>query len=351
MKNSYFILFFLVFISKLTAQNNLIYNGGFEELQYGRVAGWYFNNLLAMEVVTNDVHSGNKAVKVYATGASFRIVKEGEYYALDVNQGKIYELSFWHKFGLGENKKKLIEPTITWYDENNKYLSQTILEKKTSSKEWKQDAYKIIVPSKATKAGISFAIAPDNAIALIFDDISFISKDNNPSTINPPTGIKSKTFQREIELSWDNAPKTEWEVSVNDEPPSRTATNTYIIEKLEPSKTYSVKIRTIQGSEVSRYSEEIKIHTLSVPYTEESLDRIPYLRTIEENGDCPTTISLYYNDLLGNTDDILYFINGRSVKPVKNKLTFPKKGNQTLKIIVKETQNRQWELQYKLNVK
>ena len=78
--------------------------------------------------------------------------------------------------------------------------------------------------------------------------------------------------------------------------------------------------------------------------------RIPYLYTIREDGACPQTLRLYYNDLANPDALITYKIDGVSVTPEGSVLTFPSKGRHILQIEIEEAPERKWEIEYKLNV-
>lgn len=346
MKYIYFMTLFIVF-SKITAQNNLIENGGFEQVQNNSFTGWYFDNILSKEAVTNDVKSGNYAVKVYTTGASFRTLKSGDFATIDVQERAKYAFSYWCKAEKGNENTEAI---ITWYDQDNKPLSnKTELGRNRRSASWTEYSHEVIAPDGAVKAGIAFYIASGTG-SLIFDDVSFILKDAGQlGNVNPPTNIQSKIFQREIELSWNNGNATAWDIVVNNNMPVRTDKNNFVIENLSPNQLYQVKIRSVKGTITSDYSQPEAIMTKPIAYNLNDIERIPHLRTLNENGNCPQSISLYYNDLADNAQ-ITYFIDGKSVTPSQNRLVFSKKGEQTLKIHIKETETRQWDLLYKLNV-
>ena len=75
--------------------------------------------------------------------------------------------------------------------------------------------------------------------------------------------------------------------------------------------------------------------------------RIPYLYTIREDGACPQTLRLYYNDLANPDALITYKIDGVSVTPEGSVLTFPSKGRHILQIEIEEAPERKWEIEYK----
>lgn len=350
MKYKYLIAFYLMLINSVTAQENLVENGGFEQYENNRFTGWNFDRYLSAEAVTNDVKSGNYAVKIYAVGGSFRTSKQGDFGTIKVEEGAKYTFAYWCK---GQRGNENFQATITWYDQTNTPLSKrTVLVREWAETDWTEYTYEITAPTGAVKAGIGLYIPSRSGGSLIFDDVSFVLKEaGNTNVLNPPVVIESKNFQREIELSWNkDSEATAWDVVINDKEPVRTDRNSFFIEKLQPQTTYEVKVRTVKDNSVSQYSPIKRITTESMSYQTDDIERVPYLRTIDRSGNCPQTISLYYNDLIPENTQITYFIDGKSVNPDNNTLTFPKKGNQTLKIIIKETESRQWELQYKLNI-
>ncbi|MDO5104717.1 fibronectin type III domain-containing protein [Capnocytophaga sp.] len=350
MKYRYITAFLIAFVHSLTAQTNLVENGDFEQVESNRFTAWNFDRFLNVEIATDDVKSGRYAAKVYATGASFRTSKAGDFATIQVQEGARYTFSYWSK---SEGRNNSCDAFITWYDQNNRLLSvRTNLERSEKNNTWQPATYEITAPTGAFKASIGFFIPVASSGALLFDDISFVLKDlGDAGNLTPPYDIQSDAFQREIELSWGkSANATAWDIVINDKDPIRTEKNSLVIENLQPQTAYEVKVRAVKGNLTSQYSPAKRITTTSMAYQTEDIERIPHLRTINRNGNCPQTISLYYNDLIPENTQIVYFIDGKTVNPDKNTLTFPKKGKQTLKIYIKETESREWELQYKLNI-
>lgn len=345
MKNIFLLLFFCPFLLK--AQNNLIENGDFEKYQNRRFTYWHFDTTLSVEKSSN-AHNGNNAAQIYANGGSFRITKNAEYNVIDVEEGAEYTFSYWVK----SNQVANIQPIITWYRENNR-INDEKLNFFSSTTQWKQYTHTITIPADVDKIGIAFYIPSQEGQTLFFDDISFIYKKGATSELTPPTGITYQSYQREILLSWHKSinKNTKWEIVIDNQSPIKVNNTSYIIENLKPNTTYSIKIRATKGGIFSNYSKTLNITTQRLSTSVNDENRIPHLRTLSNDAEASQTISLYYNDLAVENAEITYFIDGNKVQPIGNTLTFPKKGKQNLKIIIKETNDREWELEYKMTIK
>ncbi|MDO4880866.1 MAG: carbohydrate binding domain-containing protein [Capnocytophaga sp.] len=345
-KNILFLIFFYPFLLK--AQTNLIENGDFEKYQNRRFTNWYFDGTLSLDK-SSDAHQGNNAAQIYANGGSFRITKNAEYNVIDVEEGAEYTFSYWVKAG---NSSANVQPIFTWYKGNSRIRDER-LNTINSTLQWREHTQSITIPADADKVGIAFYIPSQSGQIVLFDDISFVFKRGATTELAPPTGITYKNYQREIELSWNKSIQKgiQWEIVVNNQNPIKTSENSYILENLEPNTNYSIKIRATKGGNYSDYSSVIRLNTQRLSTNVEDENRIPYLRTLNSEAEADSTILLYYNDLAEKNAEITYFIDNVKTLPVGNTLTFPKKGNQILKIIIKETDDREWELEYKMTIK
>lgn len=332
--------------------NNIIPNGGFEEFTtMGRPVGWYIPTVLFSEKV-EDVcpgSTGQYALKVYANGGSMSLIKNGQGNVLEVQQGKSYILSFWHK---GSNAGDKIQVSFSWYQDLTRKGKKSYDEVATVT-DWKREEIVVEVPGGGiNKAGLGFRIYRGQG-DIIFDDVCMVEAENQGGSLPIPKSFEGKAYQREIELTWDKAadPDVEWEVFVDAECVAKVNTNFYTLENLELGNDYKVKIRSVKDREYSDYTEEINFKTRSLEKAVDSDERIPYLRTIGNNGVCTKEIKLYYLDLAEKEAKISYKIDGVPVFPENGMLKFPKEGRSVLEIKIEETPERIWNITYRLAVR
>ena len=345
----YKVLFFFLMIGVVAqAQENLIPNGGFEEGTSSKPDYWYFPNDLAYQRA-EDAHSGKYAAKIYANAGTFYLNKEGNSNVIDVEENSQYILSYWYKADMNAENLELY---VSWFANNN-LIKREANGKVNLNNQWQKREVTLTVPAGINKLGISFYISRASGFISI-DDVSLVRKNNGSGeVIVPPTNISATLFQREIALKWDKEADAnlKWEVFVNDKSVGNTSTNHFMITQLEPATTYKVKVRSLKNGKASEFSKEENYRTNVFTRSVDDVSRIPHLRTLDLDGDCPQTIDLYYNDLANKNAKIQYFVNEKQVAPNGNQLTFPQKGKQKLKIIIEEAPNQVWEMEYYLNIR
>ncbi len=354
MKKIILLVSFFAFIMVSAQNTNLIENGGFEDaytdnMGRDKFRGWLFDNGLHQRKVAG--HQGN-GVKMYNTG-SFSTYKSRDYKTISVQGKAEYTLSFWYK---GE-KSKEIEPHIDWYKKNGQKLSvENISRRSSSSSYWEEQKYVFKAPAGAVNAKLWFSVYGWSGSVTI-DDISLIKTAEPVSNLEPPTGFRITSYQREMQISWsdefdengDKIENTQWEIVVNGE--TKTINKPYyFLTNLEPNTSYNIKVRTIIGNEMSDFTEKNQ-RTRSFLYGKDNEFRVPHLRTLGTYGTCSKTIDLFYNDLYNANAEIKYFIDDKLVQPNGYKLEFQKTGNQILKIQIKEAKGYEWDIIYKLDVK
>lgn len=347
MKYRIFILFLIVGLVA-QAQSNLVPNGGFERGSSSKPDNWYFPNGFAYQR-SSDAHSGSYAAKIYANSGTFYLHQEGEINAIDVEANAQYVLSYWYK---GDVSDRNMELYVSWYDGDSR-IKREALGKVSFTSQWQKREVTLTVPTGINKMGIAFYVSQSNGFISI-DDISLVYQGNGGGgNVSVPTGVSTREYQREIEVRWDKEAdrQLQWEVFVNDQSVGKTQTNRFLVTDLEPQKSYRIKVRALRGSDVSDFSKEINAITNDMRRSQNDMERVPHLRTLNIDGEVSQTIDLYYNDLANKNAKIQYFINSKQVFPANNQLTFPKKGKQTLKIIIEEAPNMKWELDYYLDVK
>ncbi len=341
------ILLTSIFLVSIVNAQNLIENGDFEKSRsfsgQTKFEGWDFNRYLTVQKVQG--YKGYGA-KVYTNGATFRVVKQGNSNAISIEGNKEYTLVFWCKGQTGGEK---VEPIITWYDQNGNPLgAKKELGKISPQTAWGEKTFTFVSPSVAVMAGLYFKVS-DRGEAFFIDEVS-LKKTGEGVAVPAPTGFQSRAFQREIEFWWDNGlPNTKWELIINGQS-EILEPNRYIATKLTPNTDYKVKIRAIIESKKSDFIEK-NIRTQNFTKSKSDLGRVPHLRTLTIDGTPPQTIDLFFNDLYNIDAEIQYFIDDKTIMPTNNQLHFDKKGKQTLKMLIKEEEGLEWEIEYKLNVK
>lgn len=342
----------------LSAQQNLIPNGGFETYRGERFTGWLLADPFYFDR-SNDAHSGKYSLKVWANGTSFTTVRANtnQPNVADIEAGAVYDFAYWHK---GDTQKtygtreKNIVLNVFWYKDNERIKTETFPNEAVvpSPTEWQEKKLQLKAPLGVNKVGISFRIR-NGAGYVQIDDVSLVFKESGSvDTLPTPTKFTRTAHQREIELAWDKKadPDIQWEVVVNDNAPIKVATNSYVIEGLEPNSNHRVKIRAVKGTLVSEYTQEYAITTPRLNYTKDDLDRVPHLRTINNDMRCPQILSLYYTDLADKNAKLTYWIDGTETAPRNGKLHFPKTGKQKIKVVVEESETLKWDIDYEVDV-
>lgn len=343
----------------LSAQQNIIPNGGFETYRGGRFTGWLLADSFYFERST-DAHSGRYSLKVWANGTSFTAVKANtnQPNVAEVEAGAEYDFSYWYKGDTQNsstgNRDKNVVVNIFWYKDDERVKTESFTNDmvEPSPTIWQEKKLKLNAPLGVNRVGVSFRIQRGAGYILI-DDISMVfKKSGSVDTLPTPTKFVQTAYQREIELAWDKEadPEIQWEVVLNDNAPIKVATNSYIIEGLEPNSSHRIKIRAVKGNLTSEYTQELRTNTQRLGYNKEDLNRVPYLRTINNDMRCPQILHLYYTDLADKNAKIRYFIDGTETALINGKLHFPKKGKQKLKVIIEESETLQWETDYEVDV-
>ncbi|WP_314695597.1 fibronectin type III domain-containing protein [Prevotella histicola] len=384
----YFIiaLLLLPLIGRAQLNKELLRNGGFEEYAqpvappvnndddegdeeeeeeeeaetfnpYQKPLFWYISDQLGYSRV-KDAHSGEFAIKVYPNGHSFYSRdKDFNINCINIKAEGEYKLSYWYK---GKAKNPNIVAIVDWYKGNKIVRKDRLSSEKVTrfTSEWQQKTITLTAPAGVDKAGIGFEIEYDASANdggyILFDDISFMQtkEAQKEPTLTAPTAVKAQVKQREIELSWAAVSETgvTYEIRCNDKVIAKTEGTSYVVEKLTPNTSYRFTVTTIKGEETSKPSQVVSERTIQMSENADYEGRIPYLYTIREDGACPQTLRLYYNDLANPDALITYKIDGVSVTPEGSVLTFPSKGRHILQIEIEEAPERKWEIEYKLNV-
>lgn len=325
--------------------------------------GWVVQKDLSEEVVEGkrDGGTGTKILKVSATDGQFVLYesissRKPIFFKRYDAPLKHYNLSFWanpSKAGYAVDVTVRIYKAGTLYTQDPKSATKVF----TLTPGWKKYEFDFEVPAGYTQGNMEVTINNgDKAGNILFDDFEMYEKEEvapepEPEpTLSTPTGLRATSYQREMDITWDNVSGVNWEVKLDDVVLDTISVNRYVLEKLETGKLYKISVRQIKGKEFSDYAT---INSLTQAMTKrlDAIDRIPYIRTIREDGTLVgLNMKLYYNDL-GNKDaKISYYIDGEKVEPVNNIIKFPKKGIYKFKVIIEESLQAKWELNYRLIV-
>ena len=321
---------------------------------------WYINASLFPKR-TKDAHSGDYAMTFYPNGGSF-YTRDAEFYPyhLRVKGGATYRLTYWYK---GQHAKNNVISTIDWL-QGSRQLKKD--ERKAAadlatniSETWQKRELVFEAPRQADHAGVGFYLEYDGEAQtaggyIQMDDISLvmIAEPTANNNLLPPTDLKAKAQQREIALSWlpVEQPKAQYEVRVNGEVKTTTSEHQYLLTHLLPNTNYVITIATRVGEELSEKTAQLAVKTQQLDRGVNDDTRIPQLYAIRENGTCPRRLPLYWRDLAENAAKITYEIDDQAVLPDGDFLVFPSAGEHVLRIVVVESPEREWTLEYVVQV-
>lgn len=321
---------------------------------------WFINGTLYPQR-TKDAHGGKYAIRFYPNGGSF-FSRDADFNAshLRVKGGATYRLTYWYK---GQKMKNNVVTTIDWFRGGTKLKKD---ERKAAvdlatniSETWQKKEIIFEAPRQADHAGVGFNLELDDEAQtaggyIQMDDISLVMIAEPAEIIKllPPTDLKAKAQQREILLSWSpvEQAKAQYEVRVNGEVKTTTSEHQYLLTHLEPNTNYTITIATRLGEERSEKTAQLAVKTEPLDRGVNDNTRIPHLYMIRENGTCPRRLPLYWRDLAETSAQITYEIDDQAVQPDGDFLIFSSAGNHVLRIVVVETPEREWTLEYVLQV-
>lgn len=352
MKKYLIIFSFSLLTLFVEAQQNLITNGGFEN----GTSGWSLEFATWAKRVT-DAKNGRYALEVYGGSRFSAKTAESNFNPIAVEENTEYTFSYWHK-GEFKNYGKDVENIFiefTWYKGDKKIKTETMNKHTTTSAKdkWQKKEFKVSVPSGIDRAGLTIRIDRNDISKVKIDDISMVFSQKLEEKISAPTNFKYNNFQREVELFWDkeNIEGLQWEVVVDNQNPILVKENQYIITQLKPQSNHSAKVRAIKNGEKSDYTSILYFSTNDFKNSKDDINRIPHLRTIANDKSSSKNLRLFYNDLYDLNAKITYFIDGVETQPQGDTLVFPKLGRQSLKVLIQESEDLQWELTYDITVK
>lgn len=350
------------------AQNNLISNPSFEDEAWGTygIKHWYFDQVLrnVSRLTEENPKSGTKALEITTTSEEMTL-KAGKTTAngfeeLSISPNVQYTFSYFYRgdvsrFNVGKDRRRNFAVRFTWYKELPTGGLRTVSVSSADDygiyvkEHWQEKKIVVTAPSEATKLVLTFVIDPDlkqdrTPCKIVIDDLSLVADIPKPSA---PTAPRVQTYQREAELSWAAVDGARYEVEL-DNKSYTPSSNAIALTGLKPNTSYTAKIRIHKDGASSDWTtQEFKTQALTTALEDEA--RTPYLRTIQDNGSCSTSLKLFYNELHSDTATFVYRVDGNIVQPVDNTLTLSQ-GEHTLQIEIRESNERIYILSYNLNV-
>lgn len=336
---------------------NLINNPGFEELNdYGRPKHWNIDRYLAGEQVSGSdkVHSGQYALAIYQTGATF---SPGEHHPTEgfidiqgIQPNTKYTLSFWIK-GDKESYSRTLRPiNFTWRGNGRSETSQpefTAYPGVKVTTEWQQVKFSISSPAYAQTLALAINVpnGGSDAPRLFLDDFSLTAE---ASKLSAPATPTATSYQRELEISWTAVSGASYELEVNGKTYTST-TGRQLVTGLKPGTDYPVKLKVTQGGSASDWTTTtLRTQPLTTSLDEEG--RTPCLRTVQSDGRCSTSLGLFYNELHSDVASFTYLLDGQSVTPNSDNTLTLTRGEHILQVEVKESDDRIYILTYNLSV-
>ena len=109
-------------------------------------------------------------------------------------------------------------------------------------------------------------------------------KELQAKTLETPSNVVARPQQREMEMSWNGIAEegVSYEIIKDGEAIATTKETSYVVEGLEPGKSYQFSVRTIKGTETSKPSAVVTQQTQRMNMGVEEEGRIPYLYTVRE---------------------------------------------------------------------
>ena len=327
---------------------------------YAKPLYWYINPSLYSTRVT-DAHSGKFALKLYPNGGSFFTRdKEFNIYHLKVEAGAEYRLTYWYK---GQKMAPNVIVTVDWLRGGTR-LKKDARENKADyatniSAQWQQKVLTFTAPAGADHAGVGFYLNYDSEANekggfIVIDDIEMVqtSAGNTDNRLAPPENLKAKTQQRELELSWlpTAEPEVSYEVKVNGKVTGTTTGTNFVVTQLAPGTSYNIEVVTLKNNTRSAKAATLSTATEALTHAVNDENRIPYLYKVRENGTCPRALPLFWKELADANAKITYWVDDQQQEPTDGRLLFTKSGEHFLHILVVESDGRDWELDYQLNV-
>lgn len=342
----------------ILGQENLIKNGDFEKIKSnGKPENWYIDWSLYHNLDDNNPHNGQYSLKLYTNGGSIKPYGEVYNKNIAVCSSCEYKLSYWYR----GNVKRYGTPVSTllttlYFFKDNQQVSKE--EKRdemvTPTSEWKKKEIIFTVPDGVTSLNFFMYLAYIDGGLVWIDDVELVLvKKVKNIELPKPTSVKVRTYQREALITWEknNDASIKWEIIVDHKPAVVVADNSYLVTGLNPESSHAIKIRTIKGEEKSEYVD-LKFITNAMMESKNSSNRIPHLRTIPKDGQLKQRfLELYYNDLANADAKITYSLDGVELKPVNNKITFPENKKYHLSIVVEESPELIWNLEYQIEIK
>ncbi len=340
---------------------NLIENPSFEKLRSNnkKFVNWIFGHDLAIRPSNINPHEGQWCVAFYANSGGFSSVRFDEdlydniWEYIKVEEGEGYRLTYWLR---ADKPQENIYPSLTWVTQAGAKEITHIKDKIAHiTQEWKQVVVDFSVPAGAENLGINFKVngVKDGGYIYI-DDVSLVKTSEGSVQIAypAPKGLLVRSHQRELELSWNKGlvEGMTWDIKLNGGKIIQSNQPYYTFTDLEPNTEYKVEVRCHKGKVYSEFTAPQVIRTQNYTLSQDALERIPYIRTIDQYGTCSQNLKLYFVNLYNINAKISYLFDGQKLEAEGKTLKLPQTGRHRLEVIIEEDKEHSWHLDYKLNI-
>ena len=284
-----------------------------------------------------------------------------------VEPGAEYELAIWAKdVSYDPSGANRMNVNFDWYAEKepgtslSSVMSEKVGQTMEMTTEWKCYKTNVKIPPFANSAALKLTFLTNGSM-LLLDDITMV-KTKGPSfdEVLPPMGVKKTAYQHEIEVSW--LPSTDedvtWQAQLDDgKIIDLGKKNSLTFKRLVAGQSYVVSIWGVKGNSLSEKVVE-KISTVPFEYAENDIRRIPYLKTISDDGYCWRYLKLYFYELYKLDATITYKQDGKTITPNEEgvlelswKPTVSEYYDKAeLEIMIDEGGGKKWTLTYQLMV-
>ncbi len=194
MKKTILILCTLCAAFSISAQENLLENGGFETYKNNgflgvQFEGWGVPTGSAAEL--NDVHSGS--VALYMVETNMATNKVDQELVGTFEEGETYRLSIWYKVTTPQTggDVKFNSHWICGTDGDSEHDASVLKSEYFTASEWTEASIETTVPKGATR--FYFRVEVTKKAQVLFDDFSFVKLEKEPVT-EPYIEITPATF-------------------------------------------------------------------------------------------------------------------------------------------------------------
>lgn len=348
-------LFFFLAIETV-AQNNLLFNPGFEELNHeGFPSDWYRPFGGHFSSSNSKKKSGERSLEMYAPGSSagsflsvFQNLKydeDGVPHYIDVKPNTKYILSYWV---LDTSDKVTIKHAIEWKNSADSRISISNNFSSPGSEDapnqWKQVKETYTSPENASRITLHMLAFRQNGDAgggkAFLDDVSF----EEEVLVQAPKNFNAQVHQREVLLSWEGDVSKEYVVTYNNKE-YKVRNNRFTLKNLQVNTQGTAFVRV---SSPGAGTAEISFTTKNF-IQEENDKRIPFLYDLKSK--ISKKLAAHWYELNDEIKTVKYSAQGKELKVNEdNELEFQETGKQTLKVELILKNNQKWIREFNVEV-